>query len=38
MEYGLFDANQHYYEAEDDFTRYASERIIPGFTAEAVSA
>ncbi len=27
MDYGLFDADQHYYEAEDAFTRYASERM-----------
>jgi predicted TIM-barrel fold metal-dependent hydrolase len=27
METGIFDADQHYYEAEDCFTRYASERM-----------
>jgi predicted TIM-barrel fold metal-dependent hydrolase len=27
MESGFFDADQHYYEAEDCFTRYASERM-----------
>ena len=27
VDYGLFDADQHYYEAEDAFTRYASERM-----------
>ena len=27
MDKGIFDADQHYYEAEDCFTRYASERM-----------
>lgn len=27
MDFGIFDADQHYYEAEDCFTRYASERM-----------
>ena len=27
MDYGLFDADQHYYEAEDCLTRYASKRM-----------
>lgn len=27
MDYGIFDADQHYYEAEDAFTRYASKRM-----------
>jgi predicted TIM-barrel fold metal-dependent hydrolase len=28
VEYGIFDADQHYYEAEDAFTRYASKRMM----------
>src|SRR5687767_7236946 len=27
MDFGLFDADQHYYEAEDCFTRFASDRM-----------
>ena len=27
MEYTIFDADQHYYEAEDCLTRFASERM-----------
>jgi predicted TIM-barrel fold metal-dependent hydrolase len=27
MDFGIFDADQHYYEAEDCFTRYASQRM-----------
>lgn len=27
MDFGIFDSDQHYYEAEDCFTRYASERM-----------
>jgi predicted TIM-barrel fold metal-dependent hydrolase len=27
MDFGIFDADEHYYEAEDCFTRYASERM-----------
>lgn len=30
MDYLLFDADNHYYEAEDAFTRYASERMKAG--------
>ena len=28
MNFGIFDADQHYYEAEDCFTRYASRRML----------
>jgi predicted TIM-barrel fold metal-dependent hydrolase len=28
MEFGIFDSDQHYYEAEDCFTRYASQRMV----------
>ena len=27
MDFGIFDADQHYYESEDAFTRYASQRM-----------
>ena len=27
MDFGIFDANQHYYEAEDCLTRHASKRM-----------
>src|SRR6202007_911712 len=27
MDFGIFDADEHYYESEDCFTRYASERM-----------
>jgi predicted TIM-barrel fold metal-dependent hydrolase len=28
MDFGIFDADQHYYEAQDCFTRYASQRMV----------
>ena len=28
MDFRIFDADQHYYEAEDCFTRYASQRMV----------
>jgi predicted TIM-barrel fold metal-dependent hydrolase len=28
MDHGIFDSDQHYYEAEDCFTRYASKRMV----------